>query len=131
MERAPFAVDSHSGKALWNVLEAYPRDELFQMDFQQLDEFAHAILALDNRSTVRVLPRWDKFDRYISVLTFVPRDRYNTDVRIRIGEYFADVFDGRVSAFFPGFPEGLLARCLLYTSPSPRDQRGSRMPSSA
>ena len=25
----------------------------------------------------------------------------------------------------------LLERCLLYTSPSPRDQRGSRMPSSA
>ena len=24
-----------------------------------------------------------------------------------------------------------LSRCLLYTSPSPRDQRGSRMPSSA
>ena len=24
-----------------------------------------------------------------------------------------------------------LRRCLLYTSPSPRDQRGSRMPSSA
>ena len=24
-----------------------------------------------------------------------------------------------------------LIRCLLYTSPSPRDQRGSRMPSSA
>ena len=24
-----------------------------------------------------------------------------------------------------------LADCLLYTSPSPRDQRGSRMPSSA
>ena len=26
---------------------------------------------------------------------------------------------------------GLFPRCLLYTSPSPRDQRGSRMPSSA
>ena len=26
---------------------------------------------------------------------------------------------------------GLLEGCLLYTSPSPRDQRGSRMPSSA
>ena len=25
----------------------------------------------------------------------------------------------------------LLNNCLLYTSPSPRDQRGSRMPSSA
>ena len=26
---------------------------------------------------------------------------------------------------------GMAAICLLYTSPSPRDQRGSRMPSSA
>ena len=34
-----------------------------------------------------------------------------------------------------GFPEDFepidLKSCLLYTSPSPRDQRGSRMPSSA
>ena len=27
--------------------------------------------------------------------------------------------------------DDILASCLLYTSPSPRDQRGSRMPSSA
>ena len=34
---------------------------------------------------------------------------------------------------FPVNPneEGNLIFCLLYTSPSPRDQRGSRMPSSA
>ena len=30
-----------------------------------------------------------------------------------------------------GVMEFLFYRCLLYTSPSPRDQRGSRMPSSA
>ena len=29
------------------------------------------------------------------------------------------------------FPKLLAETCLLYTSPSPRDQRGSRMPSSA
>ena len=29
------------------------------------------------------------------------------------------------------YQEGLASDCLLYTSPSPRDQRGSRMPSSA
>ena len=28
-------------------------------------------------------------------------------------------------------PASYSERCLLYTSPSPRDQRGSRMPSSA
>ena len=31
----------------------------------------------------------------------------------------------------PGFQVGDRVTCLLYTSPSPRDQRGSRMPSSA
>ena len=35
-------------------------------------------------------------------------------------------------AFGVGKPRnGEAATCLLYTSPSPRDQRGSRMPSSA
>ena len=29
------------------------------------------------------------------------------------------------------FYDGITTACLLYTSPSPRDQRGSRMPSSA
>ena len=29
------------------------------------------------------------------------------------------------------FRKGIASGCLLYTSPSPRDQRGSRMPSSA
>ena len=31
----------------------------------------------------------------------------------------------------PEFADASILVCLLYTSPSPRDQRGSRMPSSA
>lgn len=110
MAAAGFDANSHSGKALWNVLESYPRDELFQIAPELLEDFALSVLALDGREKVRVLPRWDRFDRYVSILVFVPRDRYNTDVRIRIGDYLADVFEGAVSAFYPGFPEGLLAR---------------------
>ena len=37
---------------------------------------------------------------------------------------------GELSVADAAQPQSLLA-CLLYTSPSPRDQRGSRMPSSA
>ncbi|ODN72087.1 NAD-glutamate dehydrogenase [Methylobrevis pamukkalensis] len=110
MDRAGFDPESHSGKALANVLESYPRDELFQIDADLLHEFALAILGLEERPRVRVLARPDRFDRFVSLLVYVPRDRYDTDVRVRIGDYFKTVYGGRVSAFYPGFPEGSLAR---------------------
>ena len=66
MRRAGFDPDGHSGKALANVLENYPRDELFQLDEDTLYQFALAVLQLDERPRVRVLPRRDRFDRFVS-----------------------------------------------------------------
>jgi glutamate dehydrogenase len=109
-ERAGFATNSHSGKALANVLEHYPRDELFQVDADTLYRFALAILQLDEHPRVRVLARRDRFDRFVSVLVYVPRENYDSQIRAKIGEYLAAVFLGRVSAFYPFFPEGPLVR---------------------
>jgi glutamate dehydrogenase len=110
MRRAGFDPDGHSGKALANVLENYPRDELFQLDEDTLYQFALAVLQLDERPRVRVLPRRDRFDRFVSVLVYVPRERYGSAVRKAIGDYLADAYKGRVSAFHPFFPEGQLVR---------------------
>ena len=109
-QHAGFDPGSHSGKALANVLENYPRDELFQIDEDSLYQFTQAILQLDERPRVRVLARRDRFDRFVSVLVFVPRERYDSDLRAKIGDYLASAFIGRVSAFYPFFPEGPLVR---------------------
>jgi glutamate dehydrogenase len=109
-QRAGFDPNSHSGKALANVLENYPRDELFQVDEDTLYRFALAILQLDERPRVRVLARRDRFDRFVSVLVFIPRERYDSDIRAKIGNYLSRAFIGRVSAFYPFFPEGPLVR---------------------
>jgi glutamate dehydrogenase len=108
--KSGFDPADHSGKALINVLESYPRDELFQIDVPTLRKHAEAILALGERPRVRVLYRVDRFDRFVSVIVFVPRDRYDSRVRVRIGDYLKTAFDGRLSAYYPAFPEGLLAR---------------------
>ena len=92
------------------MLETYPRDELFQIDDDMLYQFALAILQLDERPRARVLPRRDRFDRFVSVLVYVPRDRYDSRVRAAIGNYLAKAFNGRVSAYYPFFPEGPLVR---------------------
>ncbi len=110
IRRAGFEPSSHSGKALVNVLETYPRDELFQIDEDTLYRFALEILQLDERPRVRVLPRRDRFDRFVSILVYAPRDRYDSHIRALIGDYLANAYKGRVRAFYPFFPEGPLVR---------------------
>jgi glutamate dehydrogenase len=110
LTRAGFDPDGHSGKALVNVLESYPRDELFQIDDETLFSHAMAVMQLEDRPRVRVLPRLDRFDRFVSVLVYVPRDRFDTTVRLAIGQHLASVYQGRVSAFYPFFPDGPLTR---------------------
>ena len=111
VQRAGFDPDTHSGKALTNVLESFPRDELFQIDEDTLYQHALAILQLEERPRVRVLARRDQYDRFVSILVFVPRERFDSRVRIAIGEYLAQTYHGHVSAFYPYFPsEGMLTR---------------------
>jgi glutamate dehydrogenase len=100
----------HSGKMLMTVLESYPRDELFQVDMPTLIEFSGEIGRLYERPRVRVLSRVDRFDRFVSIMTFIPRDRYDTHVRQRVGDYLRQVYKGRLSAAYPYYPEGPLVR---------------------
>ncbi|MFC7052312.1 NAD-glutamate dehydrogenase [Hansschlegelia quercus] len=109
-ERAGFDPESHSGHALAGVLEAHPRDEMFQADEGALFDAAMEIIALYERPRVKALTRADRFGRFISVLVYVPRERYDSDVRAKIGAHLAERFGGRVSAYYPAFPEGPLAR---------------------
>ncbi|MBW8638375.1 NAD-glutamate dehydrogenase [Hoeflea sp. WL0058] len=105
-----FDPEGHSGKALLNVLESYPRDELFQIDVPMLAGFCEQVLELNDRPRVRVLPRIDRFDRFVSVILYVPRDQYDSEARVRVAAYLKDVFDAHLSAFYPAFPEGSVAR---------------------
>ena len=119
LQRAGFDPLSHSGKALIHILENYPRTELFQADTDSLFQSAMWILQLEERPRVRAMPRRDRFDRFVSVLVFVPRDRYNSDLRERIGEALAEMFDGRVSAFFPNFELTHLTRVQFIIGRNP------------
>jgi glutamate dehydrogenase len=74
----------HSGKALKHILETLPRDELFQSSSEELAGLALGILGLQERVRSRMFMRRDRYGRYYSALAYIPRDRYNTDVRLRI-----------------------------------------------
>ncbi|MFK0165993.1 NAD-glutamate dehydrogenase [Rhizobium sp. NPDC090279] len=105
-----FDPTSHSGRMLENTLESYPRDDLFQIDTTLLASFAEQINDLTDRPRVRALPRIDHFDRFVSVIVYVPREEYDSVVREKIGNHLKTVYDGRVSAYYPAFPEASVAR---------------------
>lgn len=110
LENAHLDPESHSSRVLVDSLETYPRDELFQVDTQTLTRFASEIAALKERPRLRILARVDRFERFVSVLAFLPRDRYDTRVQTRVGAELARIYDGRVSAAYPFYPQGPLVR---------------------
>jgi glutamate dehydrogenase len=115
---------SHDAKAITNILNNFPRDELFQIGVDRLKAWVDGILDLETRPRVRVFVRVDRFDRFVSALVYVPRDHFNSQVRERIGALLSASYQGRQVAFFPFFPaDGLLVRVQFiigrYTGPTP------------
>ena len=92
------------------MLENYPRDELFQIDENTLYHFALAVLQLDERPRVRVLPRRDRFDRFVSVLVYRAARALRQRACASDRRLSRRGLQGRVSAFYPFFPEGPLVR---------------------
>ena len=81
LERAGYAPDSHDGKSLLNAIETFPRDELFQVSEDELAEFAHGILRLEERPRTGLFLRVDTFGRWISALVYLPREQFDTALR--------------------------------------------------
>ncbi|HRO33754.1 MAG TPA: NAD-glutamate dehydrogenase [Brevundimonas sp.] len=110
LKRAGKAPGSHNEKRLKNILENYPRDELFQISEDELLSIALSVLHLYDRPRIRLFTRVDPFDRFASVLVYVPRERYDVSVRQRIGRILAEAWGGRVSAWYPQLSDQPLVR---------------------
>ncbi len=100
----------HLDKALADVLESYPRDELFQANIKQLTATAIGVVHLQERQRVRLFVRPDTFGRFVSCLAYLPRDRYTTAVRLRIQRLLLEAYGGANIDYFVALSESVLVR---------------------
>ncbi len=108
--RAGLAPGSHAGKALANILDTYPRDELFQTSADELLHTATGILHLGERQRFRLFVRQDPFERFLSCLIYAPRENYTTELRERWQTILVKAFNGSSSEFNVHLSESVLAR---------------------
>ncbi len=119
MEESGLIPDSHGGKALRHILDTFPRDELFQASVEDLKRIAVGVLGLQERQQVRVFVRRDAFRRFFSCLVFIPRDRYNTQVREKVQQILVEALNGHSVESDVQVSESQLARVHLIVRTDP------------
>lgn len=110
LEGAGFTPNSHDGRDLLQILETYPRDELFQTPVDQLRSIVTSVLYLQERRRLRLYLRQDEYGRYYSALIYLPRDRYTTAVRLRLIDILKEELGGTSVDFTARNTESILSR---------------------
>ncbi len=110
LSQAGFPPASHDRKALLEILESYPRDSLFQMETEDLFHVAIGILGLGERQRLRLFTWRDPLDRFVECLVCIPRDRFNTENRERVGRILLDALGGVALDWTLQLSESRLAR---------------------
>jgi glutamate dehydrogenase len=123
--RAGLLPAGYSGKALASILESYPRDELLQISTDDLYRNAMAILQLGERQRLRLLVRQDPYARFVTCLIYVPRERYNTELRQRFQRILTEAFNGVSSEFDVDLSSAALGRILMRIRTKPGEMAGT------
>lgn len=121
LENAAFDPASHDGKSLKTILEFLPRDEIFQMSEDEIFETSMGIFALEAKPTIRIFARKDVFERFVSFMVFVPRERFSTELRRQIQKIIENNYKGITSSFSTQIADAPLARLNLIIRTTPND----------
>ncbi|HEX7329666.1 MAG TPA: NAD-glutamate dehydrogenase [Casimicrobiaceae bacterium] len=119
IRRAGLPRGGHAEKNLINILDNYPRDELFQTPEDELLQTVTGILHLGDRQRFRLFVRRDPFERFITCLVFAPRESYTTEVRQKWQAMLQQAFNGQSSDFNVNLSESALARVMMTVRTTP------------
>lgn len=103
--------NTHSYRALLNILETYPRDEIIQASEADILYCGLGVLHMQDRDQLKLFIRKDLFGRYYSCMVYVMKEKYNTHLRQKTQQILANYLGSeREVEFNTYFSEGNMAR---------------------
>ena len=110
---------SHNYKALVNILEMYPRDELFQINVDDLQRISTGILNLKERQQVRLFVRHSRHELLTTAMVFVPLERMSSVLREKIVALLTEEYNAEDIEYLMNVGESRLARLYLKIRSNP------------
>jgi len=121
IHRAGVPLGSYSGQRMLDVLQSYPRVELFSTDPDSLYQTVTGVLSLAQRRTLRLFCRRDPYGRFFSCLVYLPRDRYTTAARLAMRDVLMRDLHGTDVEYSAQIGESMHARVHFTVHTAPDD----------
>ena len=119
MAMADLPRDGHAYHKMMHVINSLPRDDLFQASVEELYPIVSGISQLQDKKSLRLFSRVDHYQRFVSCLVYIPRDKFNTELRIKVQNVLKDAYGGTSSGFTTEFNESEHARVHVHVRTIP------------
>lgn len=102
--------DGHAYHKMMHIINELPRDDLFQANAEELYPIVTGIAQLQDKHSLRLFTRTDHYQRFVSCLVYIPRDKFNTQLRMQIQQKLIEAFGGESAGFNTKFDDTYHAR---------------------
>ena len=109
LEQSTLRKGGYAYKELRNILETLPRDKLFHMEVKNLYAMGMSMLNQERRKA-RLYLHKNICGHFYSCLVYVPRDLFDTRLRVRIQSYLQSKLQAREVEFDVYFSNSILTR---------------------
>ena len=119
MAMAKLPRDGHAYHKMMHIINTLPRDDLFQASIEDLYPTVLGISQLQDKKSLRLFCRIDHYQRFVSCLVYIPRDKFNTELRIKVQNVLKEAYGGTSSGFTTEFNESEHARVHVHVRTVP------------
>ena len=123
MQDSGVGLSGHDGRTLRHILDTWPRDDLFQGPPEDILAAAMRVMGLQVRPELALFLRRDPFGRHVSAIVFVPRDRFDTALRLALAEMINRAVGGELAGYATAMGDGPLARVNFIIAADPQRAR--------